>query len=452
MKKLHFWILTICIIVMVISVLLRINGAPLSGDAPDNLEYAYHLSHHGVMVAEQDGKILATNNREPLPVAIIAFWIQSVPSLSKTESLDALNQPALLKLLKLSNMPWVVALLIGVVLLIQRATTHITTETALFINQLIALFLVVTIFPIYSIVNNLLTELQAATLLIWLAWAGMLATETQRTIHYVIAGVLLAALILTKAAFAYIGLGAFILWCIRALQYKEKSLFTGGLVVLTVTLSLVAPWIIRNYIQVGEWSLAGRGPIVLLVRAYKSNMTDEEFKGGFYAYAPQWLKPAMREITGFTAKDRELGGRLERFRRFHTQDEVARALGEEDKAIGFYMKATTHANNIYQSYDNQYANPQIARKLADQQIKSEALSLIKNNLWGHLKTSLLFAWRGTWPYNTVDGIGISKKIAGVAEWKYKNIISAFGLLSLIVLFFIGLKRKYTHYFVRRIQV
>jgi len=446
MKKLHFWILSISIVLLTMTALLKINGAPLSGDAPNNLDYAYHLSHHGVMATEQDGKILATHNREPLPIALMALWIQSTPALSNAENLRVLNQPQQLKLLKYSNVLWVAALLVGVVLLVRVATADFLTDQMLFISQLITLFLVATIFPIFNIVNNLLTELQAATLLIWLAWAAMLASKTPRVRHFVMVGVLLAALILTKAAFAYIGIGAFMLWSIRALQWKQKSLLTGGLIAFLVTISLVTPWIIRNYYQVGEWSLAGRGPIVLIVRAYKSNMTNAEFTGGFYAYGPQWLKPTLSHLTGFNAKDRELGGRRERFRRFHPQDEAARERGDEASAVGFYIKATTHANNIYQSYAKQHADPQLARKLAEQQIKNEAIERIKNNLTGHLKTSLLFAWRGTWPHNTVDGIEISRKIPGVTAWKNKNIASALGLMSVIGLFLIGLNHRYSHYF------
>jgi hypothetical protein len=196
---------------------------------------------------------------------------------------------------------------------------------------------------------------------------------------------------------------------------------------------VVLPWMYRNYINLGTFEIAGRGPIVLMTRAFKSQMTNDEFKGAFYAYAPASLKKTMKSITGFSGKDRILGGRLQRFTRVFPEDEACRARNAEPCAVGYYIQASIRYNNILKSYYHKYPNePLKATQLGDQAAKKYALNMIKQNVWGHLKSSLVFAWRGAWPCNKVDGRWYDSE-RHLLQSPWQEILPFFGLILMFAM-------------------
>jgi len=262
---------------------------------------------------------------------------------------------------------------------------------------------------------------------------------------YVLAGFLFGGLILTKAAFLYVGIVSFFFitfFCLLIQPYKKIAF--KQLIILAVALCTVLPWYVRNYVQIGVWELAQRGPVVLMTRAYKDYLTDTEFKGAFYAYAPLSLKKTMKQITGFSNIDRIEGGRLQRLTRFPKGDMEKRDLGDEQGAISYYIKATTHFNNIHKKFSEQIKDPMQARIAADRAGQQEAITLIKNNMVGHLKSTLVFAWRGAWPCNTVDGrwsAGAKKH----AQPAWQEVLPFLGLLTMFGFFISGLiKRNMTY--------
>ncbi len=428
-------IYTITLVLMLATLLWSaersINATPLYGDAPNNFEYAYHLAQHGTIASNEGFAIRPTNNREPFPVIGLALWIKLFPSLHSSSSLEELATGERLILLKKHNLVWLLLLLAGSVLLIDQLTPFASNALARFLIRLSTLFLIGQVYPINTLANNLLTELQASTLTIWFTYVFLRGVGENKQSLQIFSGILFGCMVLTKAAFAYIGIVAIIIWLIISALNKNKSAWRGGIVAAVAALTIITPWLVRNQWVLGEWSLTGRGPIVLLVRSYKNGMTEEEFRGAFYAYAPQFLKHHMSKLTGYSSADRALGGRLQRLRRFHVQDEIARDKGDETSAIGFYIKATTHANNILKRQLELNPDPTLARQNADQIIKREAFQRITQHPWVHLKASLVFAWRGAWPMNTTDGIEIPKEFPELSQLKRINILSALGLLSLV---------------------
>jgi len=438
LNRLRLGALALVIMLLCLSAVSRINGAPLTGDAPDNFRFAYHLAYDGVMGEQSGQSIMPTNLREPLPIMLSALWIKVVPALAHGHTLQSMTTPEALALLKLVNLFWVIALLVGAACLMGRVLDGRANPMLRFAFQLTGVLLVYEIFPTGSYANNLMTELPAAALLLWFAWAVVAALQSGRRLYWLLAGVLYGGLVLTKGAFAYVGIVAATLWVVRALCYRQGDYARGGLLMLAAALVVVTPWLARNYVQLGEWSLTGRGPIVLLTRAYKNAMTETEFVGAFYAYGPQFLKPALTRWTGFSVRDRLLGGRLERLRRFHPGDEAARDAGDEAGAVSYYCKATARARNITADYARRYSNPIEAGRQADAATKALAMEKITADPAAHLRASLVFAWRGAWPHNIVDGMNLHKPVSDA--WRTRNLVGFAGLLAVLGMSLAGFLR------------
>src|SRR5690606_711960 len=108
--------------------------------------------------------------------------------------------------------------------------------------------------------------------------------------------------------------------------------------------AIVLPWMMRNYVTLGQFQLAERGGVVLLVRAVKDGMTAEEAKGTLYVWSPRRFQPAIGRLLGFSSSDLLRGGRLQRLNRttqsdFYADDLAAEAAGMPEKAISYYRSA-----------------------------------------------------------------------------------------------------------------
>ncbi len=430
---------------LIANTIIQINPLNLSGDGEDNFKLSYHLAKKGIISTgdiDRSGHLIASNAREPLPILLSAFWIQSIPALANASSAQDITLSKKITLLKLQNVVYIAALMIGIFCLFYQLLPNkfsrfkkITVSTVVVILCYACMHIV--------FVNNLITEFHAELLIIWFLWAWLRAWETKHHFFYVLAGLMLGMLILTKAAFMYIGLVSLLFFMVflALTKYRARLILQQSLILIIAAICVV-PWFIRNHIHFGVWEHTQRGPVVLLVRAYKNAMTREEFKGAFYAYAPASLKVLMKSITGFNAKDRLTGGRLQRLTRFPVGDIEKRDAGDEKGAISYYMQATTHDRNVHQTFYRQVADPIQARILGDQAIKQEALQRIKQNIPAHLKAALVFAWRGAWPCNTVDG-----------RWKntypkqpmWQEILPFLGLITMFGLFIVGALKKQVPY-------
>lgn len=427
---------------LTLQTVLEVNQLNLIGDGEDNFKLSYHLAKDGIISTgglDQAGNLLPSNLREPLPVVLGALWINMWPALSNTVSPKEMLLGKKIVLLKLQNVVYVAVLLLGIFCLFCRL---LPSNISRFKKNLLATLVVLSCYACMHTVftNNLITEFHAELLIIWFVWAWLSAWASKGTIYYFLAGLLLGLLVLTKAAFMYIGCASvlfFMLFLVFA-KYPVQLIFKQS-IILIIAFLCITPWLVRNYIQLGLWEHTQRGPVVLLVRAYKNAMTHEEFTGAFYAYAPASLKKIMKSLTGFSAKDRLTGGRLQRLTRFPDGDLEKREAGDEAGAISYYIKATTHDHNVRLAFNKKIADPIRARILADRAIKQEAINKIKADISAHLKTALVFAWRGSWPCNTVDG---RWKPSYPKQPMWQEILPFFGLLSMWgILIFGVLKRQ-----------
>lgn len=262
---------------------------------------------------------------------------------------------------------------------------------------LIAIFSTAMYLAFYA--NYLITinsEMLAILLLILVIGTFLKYNQTHRWKLGVLSGILMGLLTLTKAVFYYLLPIYIITILLFTFIWKEKSYqkIIQQAIILSLSYSLVIlPWMLRNYVQFNDFSIAERGGMVLMIRLVKNQMTDEEYKGGYYAYGPSAFNDLfMGKLLGFSDNDLTYGGKLQRLNRALPEDEIALRNGNIENLVSFYQRAN------YQVF------PEISKKAVDNGIvpeelfKEEAFKIIKGNFIQHLKMSLLFSWRGIWIY------------------------------------------------------
>ena len=204
--------------------------------------------------------------------------------------------------------------------------------------------------------------------------------------HWFAGGLLLGALVMTKATFYYlvpllaVALAAHAAW--RGTASKRQAAILGA-VFLAGTLALTLPWHLRNLVSTGDTSLAGRAGLVLMARANYDALTPDEMLAAAALFSPSGSLPG-RYLAGWLTVEREakLDGpdnpRAQAFVRF---DELRRQ-----------MRVAAYS-------------PQL-----DAAMKAEAMGRIRE-LWpSHLQATLLFGYRGLF---TERGLGFPRTDDGV---------------------------------------
>ncbi len=438
-EKIMWLIAILLMLILSLATIPKISTLPISisVDSLDNLKRAQVLAQHGTIgqVDFKSGKIIADDFREPFPIFLTAVWIKSIPYLNQQPSFEKIQQGKYAVLLKLQNIIYIFLVLLSSYFVSLHLSCLKVHQTAAHIFSIgVVLLVYLSIHTIY--VETLFTEFHAAFLILWFTWAWLKALQSQQKRYFMVAGFSFGLLILTKAALMYIGFVVFlfsIFWLLW-FKYSKIIILKHGLIFITAML-MVLPWYVRNYSQIGIWEFTQRGPVVLLTRAYKNAFNSDEFKGAFFAYAPASLKSVMASLTGYSDKDRLYGGRLQRLTRFHAEDVRALEKGDLKNAVGFYARAEIKVGNTMRKNLKKFGNFTQANIATNKQIQQEAMTLIRNDIPAHLRTSLVFAWRGAWPSNKVDGRWEpheKKQAAWLELFTFAGLIAAFGLFALTI--------------------
>lgn len=357
-------------------------------DAYENLTAAYNLAHHGVISIEDDSSPAArkpSEYREPLPIVFLAGYIGALPALDDRPLGDLMFGDAA-RMLKLSNIVWGVLLTVVMFATIVRYTGSYAWAACATLATHIALA------PEY---NDLYTEVAAAAMLALTCAMAAVAAQSRRLRWVFAAGLLCGAMALTKAAFLYVtavlivGIAVWGLWRLRArdaFALKSAALLGLGLVLT------VAPWMVRNYIHFDKLSMSARGGQVLYTRALKNEMSAEEYRGAWFAYAPRPLRWFASRLTGFDKSDLAEGGRLVRLmRHVSPKDHPAEALGRPQDAVSYFAQVKATRAALEMRY------PDAGTRAIDKMMKQRALAKIAANPLAHLAATPLFLWRGA-PY------------------------------------------------------
>lgn len=368
----------------------KIKGENITKDAEENTLAGFHLWTAGKF--STDGTELSYF-REPLPVGVIALHMALFTDIPKTASSEQLTRdPRYAKQISRVNLFYVTGALLALWLLAWLLTrSHLVGALAIVGSWLFLFF-------DGQYLRRPLSEFPAALCITLNAVAVVGLVRKQSPLAAGLTGVSLGVIALIKTAGLYVAVLTMPLLVVSLFFFKQLKLqrATTLLFVMACAFALtVTPWMTRNYLNFGEFAIAQRGGITLLLRATKNLMTEEEYRGAFYVYAPAALKKFLFEpILGFKKVDLQPGGRYVRLIRSQPEDKLAVARGDHEMAVSYFSKASV----MLLEKRNEFFAQGLPARLVDNWAQREALQLIRLAPGKHLSTTPLFAWRGLWSF------------------------------------------------------
>lgn len=384
----------------------NITDGPVLGDAIQNLLIARNVYQHNTFSIDNSALYARPSNfREPLPPLVVGLYLKALLPAGQHPSFAQLRAGDKTRFVKLSNLIWVFAGLVGVWLLMIRLTRHGVAGLAATLLAYLYFFHA----PAY--IDSLYTELPTATLLIWCTYALFRAVRKLQARYFAAAGVLMGLLALCKASFFYIGWAALLLLVLVMLFSRRDPKATrwqvlrwGAVAGLCMSLTL-APWMLRNQLQFGYSQVSDRGGLILAGRATLNHMSDEEVLGLLYEKSPQLYRRLVAG-TRFAEKpgDFERGGRWQRLNRgvssFFESDRRAAYEGQPDGVVSFHFKAGAEARRRLNALRAQGVPH--AEQVLDQAMKREAMAMIQADPWRHIWMSGPFLWHGFWSFQKFE--------------------------------------------------
>ena len=397
-RTLLTWTLILVMVSAVCAVALaRIDAAPVTKDAAQNLQMAINLSHRGVMSMDEAAPYHRSMYREPLPVAVDAALVGVEDrALGKTAA-EHYFSGVRAKYIKYQNVLWLGSLWLAVFV----ATRWLSASLAAAI--IAGLFAVKPFLGSASpdCLDSLYTELPGAALLTWGALALAAAVADGSFWAAAAAGLCFGLATLTKAATLYIFAAVVLLLLLtwlpaRAASPRRIRLLQIGLIVTCFALA-VGPWLTRNFQAFGRLQISERGGLILYNRALIDQATPVEYRGTFYAWARPGLRPYLGRLLGFGSQDLERGGRLQRLSEspgttLYAADVAAEDAGRPDQAVSFYRQARAERVRLEWTFERaQDPNPDIS---ADVALQHQGEHIISHSIGRHLSLVVPFIWRG----------------------------------------------------------
>lgn len=370
-----------------------LTGAPATADGAQNLQMALSLAHRGVVSTGAAGD-RPDMFREPLPAFTGALAVRTIEAVAgPAPDVDWAAGPRV-RGLKTQNLVWLALLTLasfGAGRTLGLSRTGAAAAAALVNLAAFALR--------REFVDSLGTDLAAAALLT--AGAALLAKGwmSRRWRWWIGAGLTLGFGALVKASLVHvvIGLGVALtlLAAWRARGWPGDNRGAAILLLLLAAATVVTPWSERNQRLFGTRAITDRGGEVLLLRAYEDQVTPQEYRGVWCAYAPGRLRPALCRLTGWSGADLRQDGRLGRFNRAAPTDPGAvRRAAEAGEGpvpgLGFYRTAKAR----YLVLVDRRRDAPSPLTAADADARREALALIAAHPGRHLMMVPAFLWRG----------------------------------------------------------
>lgn len=438
--------LSLMVVMSSINLFSKVTPIPEYVDALDNLKIAFNLAKYnrfsasninGELTTQEEDTLsffspniekpvsidnaLPTALREPFPIWLTSLLLKKFELINKYPNVKSLNVGKPLLLIKSQNFIYLLFLFSGLVVLLG----HFVEQPLMrFLTSLVLLVLVQLHLP-EGMYYFFLTELLASALMIWYCYFLINAISKQRLLYWILGGLVYGLLVLTKAAFIYIGIVFVASMLIYFIYLRQHQHFKGlSCFILTASI-IVMPWVVRNYQQLHFFGVTERAADVLLVRAEKNLMTPLERKGALCFYTSnRSIARACAKFFGFNRDDLSESGRLKRIYRGHKQDLAARSEIKPDKTISYYYHATTVA---YQARYEAYLKNQSVIEANNATSKLAIQKIIANPV-DHLISTFLFAYRGL-------------------NYMYTDAYTYLGFLAIGIMGVIGVKTKQTNFLI-----
>jgi hypothetical protein len=379
----------------------QITGGESGADAEQTLQMAINLAHEGSISLDEEPEYRPTMYREPLPIFSAALVIKTVEwFLGRELSFEDYRAGDGARYIKYQNVLWLALLTIA-------TFWACYTLTASFYVSLVAVLVLNVRYPATSSgldglqLDSVDPEVISVALLVLASVLLAMAASSGKAQTAVLAGLAFGALALSKAAMLYVFIGLLgVLLLLSALprtHVPNRATVLQTLLLAVGFCSVVAPWMYRNHLHFGSFQIVERGGAVLYMRAVKNGMSAEEYRGSFYVWAPGRLQGLVGAALGFSERDLQEGGRLQRLNRaddsgFAERDLAAEYAGKPAEAVTYYRKARAERARVQDEVRARgIANPTVE---ADRILQDEALAVILAHPGDHLLMTIAFLWRG----------------------------------------------------------
>jgi hypothetical protein len=412
----------------------QITASPIDLDAMALLQMGINLERHGVLSTDTAPPFAPSNYREPAPAVVSALAIRAIDAVMGPADPSAYYSGIRLRLVKYQNLLW-----LGIASF--AAAWAAWTLTGSRYLGLLAVLLVNIPYrwhlP-FTPVDDLMSELPAASLLL-LASSFLTVALVRSSIRYLtFAGLAFGVLTLTKAMFLYVfivlvGLLAAYLWYQRARIPPRRAVLAVGAFVVAFGCTAGA-WMYRNHVQLGTWEITQRAGLALYERSRDDQMSTDEYIGAWYAWAPSQLQPGLGHLLGFSPRDLERGGRLQRFNEdldsgVMKQDLVAVWAGQPERTVTFFGQAWAERVKL-EAQLRDAARPHWDIE-ADKVLEQLGIAAFLAHPWRHAAVSIAQVWRGAaWAAPVL----IAAVLLGVLQRCYALALFALPALGMVMLY------------------
>jgi 4-amino-4-deoxy-L-arabinose transferase-like glycosyltransferase len=338
----------------------------LRADGDQYLKIAFHLAHNGIysMSAPASSNPEPTAYRLPGYPFFLALWMKLDPLVRQEKSMDPLGQdmlPAFFRLIHAQVFLFFLTTLCCS--LIVRVITHSK------IAALVSLFVIGFDRVLWDWSRHVTPEVLLCFLVAAFSLALVLSVIRRGLVWYLLAGVFLAGLCLTRGYFQYFipfGLTLLIVNAWRTGETRHRAVLNLCVFAL-VPLLAVQAWKARNYVQLDRWYLTDRGGVILDIRAGLDMVSWRQYQASFFYYS---RLPA-----------------LSRFLEKHFDPADYRCFNrDEDNPASIYQKAKGRRRELIEQSGKM--------RLADKAQLSEALQKIRAHPFKHLLMCFPLAMRG----------------------------------------------------------
>jgi Dolichyl-phosphate-mannose-protein mannosyltransferase len=255
-------------------------------DALTNVRIANHLVQTGVYsnTKTETSDPGPTMKREPVPVLVISAWLLLHPSFAAPYTIADLTDGRLTRTVKLVNVFWVFLVALFIFLLCWELFPNpITAGVVALVTLAIS---DATFLSTDPVVDRLFTELPATAFLLAASWCAVRFVHRETPSRAICLGIAMGLLVLTKAAFLYIGI-AFILLLFLSdrLEFTRqpdarslRQLRVNYAMLVAAFLGTLAPWIGGNHdsqrIHSRHADGLGRVPPARIDLRYKPRATE----------------------------------------------------------------------------------------------------------------------------------------------------------------------------------
>ena len=218
-----------------------------------------------------------------------------------------------------------------------------------------------------NLFSFIMTESMTVALYSLVMLFALRAWQTQRLRYFVVAGLFLGLLCLTRPSFVVLCPVLLAISVLNGTWFAPRpanQLLGATLAFLAVFLAVVGPWVVRNQLSVGKLGLTEEYAAAALIERFAYNhMTPKEFIGMFAYCVPS---------LGDVAFDKEsVTGSMHRFLYYAPDSIFHEGRGRRDALLEQYTRL-------------------------DPIISQIAIDEMRTNWWRHLLVSIPLGWCGMW--------------------------------------------------------